>query len=67
MVIDLDAHQGNGTHALVKDDGRFGLFDIAGSSWMGELETERHFYKVVRGPEEYRTHLRGLPAGSDHG
>ena len=65
LVIDLDFHQGNGTHALVADDERFGLFDIAGSNWIGEFETERHFYKVVRGPEEYRTHLRRLPAAID--
>ena len=65
MIIDLDAHQGNGTHALVKDDERFGLFDIAGSNWIGEFETRRHLYKVVRGPEAYWTQLRRLPAAID--
>jgi len=65
LIIDLDFHQGNGTHALVVDDERFGLFDIAGSNWIGEFETERHYYKVVRGPEEYQGHLRSLPAAID--
>ena len=34
-IVDLDAHQGDGTHALVGDDQRFGLFDIAGQDWIG--------------------------------
>jgi acetoin utilization deacetylase AcuC-like enzyme len=62
LIIDLDAHQGDGTHALIGDDPRVGLFDIAGSNWMGEFDTDRVFYKVVRGSEDYRTHLARLPA-----
>jgi acetoin utilization deacetylase AcuC-like enzyme len=65
LVIDLDAHPGDGTHELAADDERFALFDLAGSNWIGELETDRLFYKVARGPEDYRRHLRRLPAMLD--
>jgi len=65
LVIDLDFHQGNGTHALVADDERFALFDIAGANWIGEFEGERHLYQVVSGPEEYRAQLGRLPAAID--
>lgn len=65
LVVDLDAHQGDGTHALIGDDPRVGLFDIAGSNWIGEFDTDRLFYKVARGPENYRAHLGQLPAMLD--
>jgi acetoin utilization deacetylase AcuC-like enzyme len=65
LVVDLDAHQGDGTHALIGDDPRVGLFDIAGSDWIGEFDTGRLFYKVARGPEDYRVHLARLPAVLD--
>jgi acetoin utilization deacetylase AcuC-like enzyme len=66
LVVDLDAHQGDGTHALTADDPRVALFDIAGSNWIGEFDTDRVIYKVARGPEDYRTHLARLPAMLDH-
>ncbi len=62
LIVDLDAHQGDGTHALIADDTCVGLFDIAGSSWIGEFDTDRIVYKVARGPEDYRGHLARLPA-----
>jgi len=66
LVIDLDAHPGDGTHALIGDDPRVALFDIAGSSWIGEFDTDRVVYKVARGPEDYRAHLARLPAMLEH-
>jgi acetoin utilization deacetylase AcuC-like enzyme len=65
MVVDLDAHQGNGTHELVADDDRFALFDIAGTDWIGSLETERLLYRVARTGAEYRALLRKLSAALD--
>ncbi len=65
LIVDLDAHQGDGTHALVSGDPRVGLFDIAGSSWIGEFDTDRVVYKVAHGPDDYRTHLARLPAMLD--
>lgn len=65
LIADLDAHPGDGTHALIGHDPRVALFDIAGSSWIGEFETDRIFYKVARGPEDYRVHLARLPAMLD--
>lgn len=65
MVVDLDAHQGDGTYDLVRDDPRFGLFDIAGTDWIGSFETERLFYRVAKTAAEYRALLRRLPAALD--
>ena len=65
LVIDLDAHPGDGTYALVGGDPRVGLFDIAGSNWIGEFDTDRIVYKVARGLEDYRAHLARLPAMLD--
>jgi acetoin utilization deacetylase AcuC-like enzyme len=65
MVVDLDAHQGNGTHELVGDDDRFALFDIAGDDWIGYFETERLFYRIARTAAEYRALVQNLPAVLD--
>lgn len=64
-VVDLDAHQGDGTHALVGNDRRFGLFDIAGEDWMGEVESDRAMLSVVRSAEDYATALWRPPAFLD--
>jgi acetoin utilization deacetylase AcuC-like enzyme len=60
-IVDLDAHQGDGTRALVGDDPRFGLFDIAGEDWMGEAEGDRATLSVVRSAERYMAALSRLP------
>jgi acetoin utilization deacetylase AcuC-like enzyme len=65
MVVDLDAHQGDGTYHLVRGDPRFALFDIAGTDWIGSFETERLFYRVARTAAEYRALLQNLPAALD--
>ena len=59
-VVDLDAHQGDGTLALVRNDQAFSLFDIAGSSWIGTLDTGRLCYAVARNAAEYGRHLQHL-------
>ena len=59
-VVDLDAHQGDGTLALVRSDQAFSLFDIAGSSWIGTLDTGRLCYAVARNAAEYGRHLQHL-------
>ncbi len=64
-IVDLDAHQGDGTHALVGNDQRFGLFDIAGDDWIGETEGDRVTLSVVRSAEHYATALSRLPAFFD--
>jgi len=64
-IVDLDAHQGDGTHALVGDDRRFGLFDIAGQDWIGEAESDRALLSVVHSAEHYATALSHLPAFLD--
>ena len=65
MVVDLDAHPGDGTYHLVGDDPRFGLFDVAGADWIGSFETERLFYRVAGTAADYRALLRNLPAALD--
>lgn len=64
-IVDLDAHQGDGTHALVGDDRRFGLFDIAGQDWIGQMEHDRVTFSVVRSAADYETALSRLPAFLD--
>ena len=64
-VVDLDAHQGDGTWRLVKDDERFGLFDVAGSDWIGGLDAGRIVMRVVCDAAGYEAALAGLPAFLD--
>lgn len=64
-IVDLDAHQGDGTHALVGDDRRFGLFDIAGQDWIGQADGDRVSLAVVRSAEQYAAALSRLPAFLD--
>jgi acetoin utilization deacetylase AcuC-like enzyme len=64
-IVDLDAHQGDGTHDLVEDDRRFGLFDIAGQDWIGETESDRVTFSVVRSAGQYARALSRLPAFLD--
>jgi acetoin utilization deacetylase AcuC-like enzyme len=64
-IVDLDAHQGDGTHALVGDDRRIGLFDIAGQDWIGQAEGDRVTLSVVRSADQYATALSRLPAFLD--
>jgi len=61
LIVDLDAHPGDGTYALVGNDPRVGLFDIAGSDWIGRFDTGRVFYQAAAGPAQYRGHLARLP------
>lgn len=61
LVVDLDAHPGDGTYALIGSDPRVALFDIAGSDWIGQFDTDRIFYQTATGPEQYRAHLARLP------
>jgi acetoin utilization deacetylase AcuC-like enzyme len=64
-IVDLDAHQGDGTHALVGDDARFGLFDIAGEDWIGQMEGDRVTLSVARSAVDYEAALSRLPAFLD--
>jgi acetoin utilization deacetylase AcuC-like enzyme len=50
----LDQHQGNGTHALVKEDQRFAQFDISGCAFgVGELDDPRAYFKIVPSKTQY--------------
>jgi len=64
LIVDLDAHQGDGTYALAGGDSRIALFDIAGSDWMGGSGrgSGRVQYAVVRDSESYWMRLQRLPA-----
>lgn len=54
LIIDLDEHQGNGTHSLVKNDPRFAQFDISGCNFgVGELDTSRAYFKIVPSKTQY--------------
>jgi acetoin utilization deacetylase AcuC-like enzyme len=64
-VVDLDTHQGDGTWDLVEQDVRFGLFDIAGQDWIGEVDTDRATFAVVDSAEAYAERLARLPAFLD--
>ena len=65
-IVDLDAHIGDGTLALVREDPRFGLFDIAGySRAIGTLNSTRHVFESAEDTDEYFTALKKLPAFLD--
>jgi len=64
-VIDLDAHQGNGTYELEGRNAAVALFDIAGQQWTTVHKDSRIEYHVVRNAEGYRGALEQLPAFLD--
>ncbi len=64
-VIDFDAHQGNGTLALVRGDGRFGVFDISSSDWGCQTEGPTIVYHIVRNASGYVEALGRLAAFLD--
>jgi len=65
-IIDLDAHIGDGTLALVRGDRRFGLFDIASYSWaLRKLDPARHVFGAAQDADEYFAALKALPAFLD--
>jgi len=62
LIVDLDTHQGNGTWDLAKEDPRIALYDISGASFeVPEVETDRLFFRLVRGAESYFRMLEKLP------
>jgi acetoin utilization deacetylase AcuC-like enzyme len=60
-IIDLDAHPGDGTLALLKNNPRVALFDIAGGTWGSVRNIPRIQYHEARNAEEYRAALAHLP------
>lgn len=60
-VIDLDAHPGDGTYALAKDDPRVALFDIAGSTWGCTGDGARFVFHDSADANAYRAALETLP------
>lgn len=64
-IVDLDAHQGDGTFLLARDDRRVALFDIARSRWVSVRNLRRHEYHQARDAAEYRAALERLPAFLD--
>jgi acetoin utilization deacetylase AcuC-like enzyme len=62
LIIDLDEHQGNGTHSLVSNDRRFAQFDVSGCNFgVGELDAPRTCFKVVATKSHYFHALERLP------
>jgi len=64
-VVDLDAHPGDGTHALTRGDSAIALFDIAGGSWGDVRNDHRVEYHVARDATGYREALDRLPVFLD--
>jgi acetoin utilization deacetylase AcuC-like enzyme len=64
-IVDLDAHPGDGTFLLVKDDRRVALFDVAYSSWVSVGNVRRIAYHQARDASRYRAELERLPAFLD--
>jgi len=60
-IIDLDAHPGDGTYALVKDDPRMALFDIAGSAWGCTGDGASLEFHEAANARDYRAALETLP------
>jgi len=63
-VIDLDAHQGDGTYALTKSNGNFSIFDL-GANWVGVFENQRHLFADPADRQAYFGELAKLPAWLD--
>lgn len=64
-IVDLDAHPGDGTHALTRGDHAIALFDIAGGSWGDVRNDHRVEYHVARDAARYREALDRLTAFLD--
>lgn len=61
MVIDLDAHQGNGTIDLVGGAERVSLFDISHADWGVKVNATRQRYTVAENSRQYLEQLLNLP------
>lgn len=61
-IIDLDAHQGNGTQELLRSG--ISVFDISGSSW-GCTPDKNVLYLTAKNAQWYFRHLRLLTAWLD--
>ena len=64
-IVDLDAHPGDGTYTLAKDDPGIVLFDIAGGAWVTVGPDDRHQFFDVDDVDAYRAALEKLPAFLD--
>jgi acetoin utilization deacetylase AcuC-like enzyme len=64
-IVDLDAHQGDGTWRMVHGDDRFGVFDVAGSNRVGSEVTDRVMLHDVTDAAGYEAALAALPAFLD--
>jgi acetoin utilization deacetylase AcuC-like enzyme len=64
-VIDLDAHQGNGTWEFTTGDERIGAFDVSSSDWGCSSRGAHEVYRVVNNARQYIAALEELPAFLD--
>jgi acetoin utilization deacetylase AcuC-like enzyme len=64
-VLDLDAHFGDGTYALAKDDPAIAIFDVSQGTWVTVAPDDRHEFYDVEDVEAYRAALERLPAFLD--
>ena len=64
-IVDLDAHPGDGTYRLARDEGRIALFDIAGGTWESVARSPTVEYHDVRHAAAYRQALDAFPAFLD--
>jgi len=60
-IIDLDAHQGDGTWKLAADDERIAIFDIACSTWVDVENDDRLEHHEVADVAGYARALARLP------
>ena len=64
-ILDFDAHPGDGTYALAKDDLGIAIFDVAQGAWMTVAPDDRHEFYDVDDVDAYRAALERLPAFLD--
>jgi len=64
-ILDFDAHAGDGTYALAKDDPGIVIFDIAQGNWITVAPDDRHEFYDVDNVDAYRAALKALPAFLD--
>lgn len=64
-IVDLDAHPGDGTYRLARNESRIALFDIAGGTWVSVARSPHVEYHDVRDVSTYRQALGAFPAFLD--
>jgi acetoin utilization deacetylase AcuC-like enzyme len=68
LILDLDAHCGGGTAALIQDDPRIWQIDVSVTDYDGYASSDRVWREIVRrGPDYLTTVQRGLDEADRRG